>query len=372
MTFVRLLSFFTNNNGHDVFKQQTSIEMPLKLEVINPAHYDDWDNILLSSPDCSFFHSSAWSKVLCETYNYKPNYFTLFDGNRLLALIPVIEINSILTGRRGVSLPFSDYCEPIIDKSVQFKDFLAQIIKHSKKNKWKYLELRGGERLLNDTKPAAQYLGHTLNLSQNEGQIFSSFRNSTVRNIKKAEKTNVDVKLYNSLDSIKQFYILNCMTRKQHGLPPQPFKFFKKVYDHIISKEMGFVVLASYQKKYIAGAVYFHFGEKALYKYGASDRSYQHMRANNLVMWEAIKWYCRNGYKNLCFGRTEAENQGLRQFKSGWGTKEHTVKYYKYNLLTDAFIENSQRIDPLYNKALSKMPIPLLKTMGTLSYKHMG
>jgi len=50
-------------------------------------------------------------------------------------------------------------------------------------------------------------------------------------------------------------------------------------------------MLASHKGKNIASAVYFHFGDKAIYKYGASDRKYQHLRANNLVMWEAIRWF---------------------------------------------------------------------------------
>jgi lipid II:glycine glycyltransferase (peptidoglycan interpeptide bridge formation enzyme) len=107
------------------------------------------------------------------------------------------------------------------------------------------------------------------------------------------------------------------MTRKEHGLPPQPFHFFKKIHDHIISKNLGVVVLASFDRENVAGAIYFHIGEKAVFKYGASDKKFQHLRANNLVMWEAIKWYSQNGYRSLCFGRTEPENQGLLQFKSG-------------------------------------------------------
>ena len=50
----------------------------------------------------------------------------------------------------------------------------------------------------------------------------------------------------------------------------------------MISIENGFVALASYSNRVVAGAVFFHFGSKAIYKYGASDRNYQHLRANNL------------------------------------------------------------------------------------------
>jgi len=139
-------------------------------------------------------------------------------------------------------------------------------------------------------------------------------------------REGVEINICKSLESMKTFYKLNCITRKRHGLPPQPYYFFKNIYDFIISRDLGIVVLASYKKRAIAGAVFFHFGEKVIIKYSGSDIAYQHLRPNNLVMWEGIKLYCKNGYKTFCLGRTELENEGLRRYKEGWGTEEITIK----------------------------------------------
>jgi lipid II:glycine glycyltransferase (peptidoglycan interpeptide bridge formation enzyme) len=162
------------------------------------------------------------------------------------------------------------------------------------------------------------------------------------------------------------------MTRKEHGLPPQPFNFFKNIYDHVISKNLGMVTLASLGQENVAGAIYFHFGEKALYKYGASDKKIQQLRPNNLVMWEAIKWYSQNGYKSLCFGRTEPENQGLIQFKSGWGTTEQQINYYRYDFKKEAFVTGTSKVTGFHNKIFRRMPAPLLRGIGSALYKHVG
>ena len=185
-------------------------------------------------------------------------------------------------------------------------------------------------------------------------------------------KEGVEVNIDRSLESVKEFYRLNCMTRKEHGLPPQPFNFFKKIYEHVISKDLGMVVLASLDKEKVAGAIYFRFGEKAVYKYGASNKKLQHLRANNLVMWEAIKWYSQNGYKNLFFGRTEPENQGLLQFKSGWGTTEQPIHYYQYDLKKGSFVRGSSRVKGFHNKIFRNIPIPISNKIGALLYKHVG
>ena len=344
----------------------------MSLQIINPIIYPGWDDLLLSSPGYSFFHSSAWARVLVESYGYTPKYFTMIDHHKLLALIPVMEVNSFLTGRRGVSLPFTDYCKPIIADGIPFQDLFEHVIENGKKSGWKSLELRSGSGLLPSTLPSLTYLGHVLDLSKSKGQVFSNLRESTRRNAKKAMKEGVEVKITRSLESVNEFYRLNCMTRKEHGLPPQPFYFFKKIYDHVISKNLGIVVLASLDQGDIAGAIYFHFGERAVFKYGASDKKFQHLRANNLVMWEAIKWHSNNGYKNLCFGRTDPENQGLIQFKSGWGTTEQPIRYYRYDFKRGSFVRGSSKVTGFHNKIFRNIPIPISNKIGALLYKHVG
>lgn len=136
------------------------------------------------------------------------------------------------------------------------------------------------------------------------------------------------VKICHSLDSIKEYYRLHNLTRKKHGVPPQPFYFFNNIFRHIIGKNFEIVLLAYHKENCIAGNVYFHYNKNAFYKYGASDLQYQNLRASNLVIWEAIKYYGKNNFQHFCFGRTDPENKGLLQFKNGWGLEETVIKYF--------------------------------------------
>jgi hypothetical protein len=346
--------------------------MALKLGIINPLQFDNWDGLVLTNKDHSFFHSSAWARVLHESYHYTPLYFLLVDSRKLKVLIPLMEVNSILTGRRGVSLPFSDLCEPIINADIETSDILDFIMRYGDKSSWKYIELRTGRKLDNRIRASEFFLAHTLDLQKNEKNLFSKFRSSTKRNIKKAKKNEVKVGIYDSAESVKEFYRMNCLTRKRHGLPPQPASFFKNIHNFIIKKNMGIVVLASYRNKIISGAMYFHFGKKAFYKYGASDLNYQYLRANNLVMWTGIKWYCQNGHELLHMGRTEQNNNGLKQFKNGWGTKESQMHYYRYDLRENKYVTHNNRTRGWHNKIFEKMPIPLARLVGSALYSSVG
>ncbi len=342
------------------------------LQVINPLKYNGWDELIKSSPQSSIFHSSCWARVLTSSYGYKPAYFSIFDGNEPLLIIPFMEIRSALTGTRGVSLPFSDYCQPAAGKNINSADALNWIIKYGRQAGWLSLEFKDASALLNSYTPSRLYHVHTLRLSQNEEDIFSGFRDSTRRNIKKAVGSGVRVTLSNSLEATRQYYRLHVLTRKRQGLPPQPFFFFKEIYAHILCKNYGTVALASQNGKNIAGAMFFQFHDKAYFKYGASDRTKQHLRASNLVMWESIRLFCSQGIKSLCFGRTALTNKGLLQFKNGWGCEQRTISYYRYNMKTGGFVSDKTHLETIGTRLMSKLPLPVLELMGNIFYRHVG
>jgi len=89
-------------------------------------------------------------------------------------------------------------------------------------------------------------------------------------------------------------------------------------------------------------------------------------------MWEAIQWYSQNGYRTLSFGRTEPEHQGLIQFKSGWGTDEQRINYYRYDFKKEAFVSGNSKVTGFHNKIFREIPFPILKKVGALIYKHIG
>jgi hypothetical protein len=198
----------------------------MDIQIIDPTQHKGWDDLILSHPEGSFFHSSAWARVLSESYGYAPKYFAVIRNEKLVSLLPVMEVNSLFTGKRGVSLPFTDYCEPIIGPEVSLDDLLNCVVDTGKRSDWRSLELRFGQKVLSDRRIALKYLGHELKLGQDEDRLLSGFRDSTRRNIRKAIGEGVEVKSSNTTEGMKEFYRLNSLTRKEHGLPPQPYRFF--------------------------------------------------------------------------------------------------------------------------------------------------
>lgn len=341
--------------------------MKLEFEKIDPTKVKNWNEKILEAPNCSIFQTSNWANVLVDSYGFHPIYLTIYKNNSFDFMLPFMEVKNFFVGKKGISLPFTDFCEPIYQND--FNPFLEELLNIIQSFGWKSIELRGGNGFYKFKMPSISYYSHILNLKNIE-TLCSQLKSNVKRNIKKAQKENMRIKIENSIDSLNNYYQLHCLTRKRHGLPPQSLRFFKNIYKHIITKGYGKIVSAYIGEKAIASAVYLDFGNQVIYKFGASNINYQHLRPNNLVMWEAIRYFADQGFHTLHLGKTEIQNHGLKRFKKSWGAEEAICNYYKFQFQKNSFVTEKSRENGWYNFVFNKTPVNVLRLIGAIIYKH--
>ena len=346
----------------------------MSIAIIDPLTDSRYRTFIEQHPQATIFHTPEWMQVLADSYRFKSVAYAVLNNDSITGIIPFCETKNITGKKRLVSLPFSDFCNPLFDDSNHFFEAFNAVKNHAQNQKWKYLELRGGDiYFTEEATPYTTIFTHTIDLHLEENTLFSSLRSSTQRNIRKAERAKLEYSFESSYSAVLQFYHLNCMTRREHGVPPQPLTFFKNLYKIVIEKKMGGIALISFNKNIIAAGVYLFFNGYAFYKYGASDKQFQHLRPNDALMWNSIK-YCRNrGVKSLNLGRTELHHTGLLQFKRGWNSIESTKKYYRISVPSWLFITDTHQNNiQLFSKIVIKMPIVFLRLLGKIIYPFIG
>jgi hypothetical protein len=339
---------------------------------IDPLRHPAWDSLLAGHSGSSFFHGTAWARVLHEAYGHLPIYFCRFADGQLEELFPIMEVSSPWTGRRGVSLPFTDVCFPLKTEKHDRRALYELAMEHGRRRRWRYLECRGNGPEWQGATPSLVFYGHVIDLEHGQEALFKSFAGATRRSIRKAESKRLQVEFSNSLDSTRIFYALHCRTRRRHGLPPQPLRFFENIARYILAPGNGFVATARLEDKPLAAAVFLQHGRETFYKFGASDYAFQELRPNNFVMWEAIKRCASSGFERLHLGRTSVANEGLRRFKLGFGAREETIEYYKYDFVRQTFVTEVNRTTGWFNRPFGCMPMPLLRCAGEILYPHLS
>jgi len=337
---------------------------------VDPADCADWDARVMAQARGSFFHGSAWAKTLQSAYGFRPVYFTAGEAAGSGSMLPLMEVDSRLTGRRGIALPFTDDCEPLYSDPAAIQRLIQTALEFGRARGWKSVEWRGGRELFGDAPASLSFYGHSVALAADEARMFARLDSSVRRAIRKAEKDGVTVTVAQSLEAVKIFYALQCQTRRKHGLPPQPFGFFERIYEHVLSRHLGMIALAHWRGRPIAASVYFQLGTRAVFKYGASEAAFQHLRGANLVMWEALKWHARRGAATLHLGRTSLGNEGLRRFKLGWGAGEQKIEYVKFDLRQNRFVTETDHATGWHNRVFRVLPTGMSRWIGAVLYRH--
>ncbi|MDN5205416.1 GNAT family N-acetyltransferase [Fulvivirgaceae bacterium BMA10] len=346
-------------------------DLKFTINFSDPIKIPDWNDKMEKIDDSSFFHSSNWAEVLHKTYGYEPVYLTIWNKEQIVGLVPFMAIRSFLTGRRAVSLPFSDYTLPLLPEGISWKKLWSKIITQAEPYNWKTIELRGGGNDISDVASTFFYVHH-ISLQQDKEALFKNFNRNTRTNIKKAEKEGLRVVVRNDAEAIDKFFKLNCINRKKLGVPPQPRFFFDNIYKYIFEPGLGEVVMIYQDENLVSAGMVFFFNKKVIFKYSALNYTYQSLRSNNLMVWEMIKRYSANGFESFCFGRTDPANEGLRRYKNNFGSVENVLNYYKFDLTKNEQVKSDPEVSELMKSLMQRSPVWLLKWVGSALYKHMA
>jgi lipid II:glycine glycyltransferase (peptidoglycan interpeptide bridge formation enzyme) len=350
----------------------------MNIKFINPADDKRWDELVISHPHASVFHTSAWAKAIIEAYNYQPRYLVMENNHgKYVAGMPLFLVKSRLTGTRLVCLPFSDYCYPISEDNDNLEILLETAKKEMEVRGASYIEIRGWHPGVPSPglqmTPYHYHLYHTLGLEVDINVLEKKLHSNARGSIRRARKNNITLRYADSEKDLKQFYRLNVMTRKKNQVFPQPYSFFKTIFCHLLQQEMGGLMIAEWEGKPIAAALYLTYKNTIYYKYNASDARYLNRCPNHLLTWEMIKKAYDTGVTKLDFGRCSPDNEGLRTWKKRWSACEFEYPYYFYPTLSGVptLMGNTMKYRAM-NMFTRVMPRFASTAIGSFLYKHLG
>ena len=284
-----------------------------------------YDNLNAYSDQKDLFTSRRWLEVIAKTYGFEfyQVYDTVSDNSVFFTLL------NDLKGKRLVSLPFCDYIDTLTISRASFKRIVNEIRKAFPNLpiilKTNYLQ----QELLGKNVRNAYY--HTIKVSDYRS-IQRNYTPAFRRGVNKALKNGVKINYNQTYAGLQDFFRLYAKLRltKFNSLP-QPFSFFKNIFEVFIKNDSGFLLNATYKEKVIASIVVLKHKNTLFYKFGASDIDFLNHRPNNLVFDALIRFAAENGYSEINLGLSGASNQykGLVRFKEAMGGAKHVINYYR-------------------------------------------
>jgi CelD/BcsL family acetyltransferase involved in cellulose biosynthesis len=344
----------------------------LRVHEINPLLDERWTQFLERHSQATVFHTAGWLEALRRTYGYGVSAMTTSSpGEHLTNALVFCRIQSWLTGRRLVSVPFSDHCAPLVEDERQLGLLLSGLKHELDQGGARYLEIRpvnGASKPPFGMTESATFCLHRLDLRPSLAELFHSLHGSCIRRkIKRGEREGLTYEEGRSEDLLDKFFQLVVLTRQRHRLAPQPITWFRNLIA-CLGDQLK-IRLASYEGQPAASILTLRYKNTMVYKYGCSDQRFHKLGPMQFLMWHAIQEAKKQGLMEFDLGRSDWDNKGLLTFKDRWDGVRSTITYLRYAAPNARGDGLPMRVT---KRILSWTPNCFLPLAGQMLYRHIA
>ena len=287
------------------------------------------------------------------------------------------KVKSWITGRRLVSLPFSDHCDLLANSAAEQADLLAHVCECVARDGLAHAEIRPvttrelAPLTSLNLQPADTFCLHRLSLDLPLGVLFHNLhKNCIQRKVGRAEREGLAYQSGRSELLLLKFYDLLVRTRRRHGLPPQPLLWFRNLIESMGNNMT--IRLASKDHCPVAAVLTLSHKVTVTFKYGCSDERFHNLGGTPFLFWKTIQEAKYQGMQQLDLGRSGLNHPGLVAFKDRLGAVRTMLSYWRY-----PGARTSAAMRPLWPIQIVKglcswVPDPIFIATGRLLYRHIG
>lgn len=159
-----------------------------------------------------------------------------------------------------------------------------------------------------------------VDLTPSEEALMKSFLSKTRYNIRVAERNGVKVKEDNSDKAFERYLDLTRETIERQGFYAHSEKYHRLMWKILREAGIAHLMTATYDGQIITTWILFVWKKFLYYPYGASTEKHKNVMANNLMMWEAIKFGKKKGLTTFDLWGREI-GKGFTKFKEGYSPR---------------------------------------------------
>lgn len=283
---------------------------------------------LVSAHRSDVFHAPAWARVLRDSYDFPVRARLLTDpGGHTVAGMAYVPVEDI-RGRRLVSLPFSDFCDPLSTDPPGLAALADSLLATGERAQMRCLRTPV-EMLGEHWEETGTLAWHRVDASRSADEMWESLHPSGRRAIRRARSAGLEVTEAATEKDLRDFFEMHLRVRKhKYGLLAQPYRFFEAIWQHFLSVGEGRLLLARLGSDLIGGVLYLKWKDTLYYKFNASDSSNLEVRPNDLLVWEGLCHAREQGLDWFDFGVSDRDQEGLVRYKRKYATEEGEVRKY--------------------------------------------
>lgn len=346
--------------------------MSLKLRPLDDAAAPAWDAFVRAEPSATFFHLSAWARVIETSFGHPTHYLLAEQDGAVVGVLPLARMKTLLFGDVLASTPFCVYGGP-----VGTPEAVRALSGHA-------VALRGklGAPALEFRRIAAVDEGFL-----GRAPLYFTFRKpiTITGDIEKDQQANIPRKqraevrkgFKRGLSSVSNsdvatLHRVYAESVRNLGSPVFPRRYFQALVEAFPDAHDITTVL--HQGDAVASVLNFHFRDQVLPYYGGGTLAARGLSANEVMYFEVMRRAgMERGAKSFDFGRSKL-GTGAFAFKKNFGFEPEEL-HYCYRLADGAKIPENNPNNPKYRAFIAlwkRLPLALANILGPPLVRGLG
>lgn len=330
---------------------------------------DLWDDFVRGCVGGTFFHLSAWQRVIERAFGHPTHYLLAERSGTLTGVLPLTHIRSALFGASLISNAFGVHGGPLAADPESLRA----------------LE-REAERLMGELgAPVLEMRDFSVSRIGwlTRADLYAIFRKpiaaspeANLKAVPRKQRAMIRKGLENGLRSeidtrVDRLHRIYAESVRNLGTP-----VFAKSYFRILTEEFprcSDIVTVTSGGKAVAAVLNFYFRDQVIPFYGGGTPAARALAANDFMYWEVMRRACERGFRTFDFGRSKL-GTGAYAFKKNWGFEPAPLAY-QFRVARGRKPPDLNPLNPKFQlliAAWKKLPLPLANRLGPLIVRGIG
>ena len=333
-----------------------------------------WDSFVRSRPDATFFHLSAWRKVIEAAFAHRAYYCVAEQDGVVVGVLPLAQVRTRLFGHTLISNPFCVYGGPLA-ASAEAARALANYAGRLRAQlgatacEFRFLEDPPAGVLDDEWQTReALYVTFRRAISADDDLNLKSIPRKQRAVVRKGVERGLTATTDRDVDQLHAVY---AQSVRNLGTP-----VFARRYFRILAEAFGEamdVVTVWNAGTAVSSVMNFYWRDEVIPYYGGGTDAARSCQANDFMYWEVMRRAAGRGCRLFDFGRSK-QGTGAFAFKKNWGFKPAALPY-RILVAPGQTVPEVNPLNPKYRlmiAAWKRLPVPVANLIGPMLVRGVG
>ena len=318
-----------------------------------------WDAAVHALPDATAAHLYAWKPLIEEVYQQECPYIAVRRSGRVTALLPLVDVRSVLFGRSLVSMPYLNSGGPIGNDS-DIRALTEYAIQFARSLRIDKLEFRALRELPIRMKPHAEKVGTVLNLPASSDALWKALGSKLRSQIRRPQKEGVEMRF--GPDQVEPFFRVFSRNMRDLGSPTHAARFFTGIAQRFGGR--AWFGCAWLKGQPIAAGCGLQFGDEVEMTWASTIREFNPVAPNMLLYWAFMERGINQGLRRFNFGRS-TPGSGPHRFKLQWGARDVPLYWFRWPDTASSMLRQESGTMSIATRVWQRLPVPLATAIGS-------